>query len=101
MTGPETRLLKVDVGKNGFLLYARRQHQPQAHVTGEIALRQQIVKRGDDFLRIALNAGHALSQEASVDGPIRPSIHAIVGSHHERASPALELMPDRQGPPTF
>ena len=84
MPCPELRQVDANFRKDGCSRDTRRQRKPQFRQLRHIALgRQDLIKRGDDFVGVALNAGHALGQKATIDGPASPSLHVIVGNFHD------------------
>ncbi len=83
MTRTELSLANIDLRKRKFYVRAGRHSEPQSKPPRDVAVfRGYFVKRGNDFIRIALNAGDPLGHEPAVDGPDRPSVNAVVRAFH-------------------
>ncbi|MGA2290191.1 hypothetical protein [Bradyrhizobium sp.] len=83
MPRSEVRLANADRRKNDLYLAAGRHNEPHLWrpLLGGL-LREDIIQRDDNFVRIALNTRHALAQKATIDRPASPVIHTVVAVIH-------------------
>jgi hypothetical protein len=79
MTRAEFCLTNVDLRKRWFYVRIGRQNELKSKPPRHIAVfRGYLVNRGNDFVCIALNAGHPLGHKATVDSPDWPCVNAVV-----------------------
>ncbi len=72
MARAELCLANVDLRKRRFYFHFARQDEAKSEPIRDIAVfGKDCVERGDDFVRIAFNAGHPLGHVAAVDRPDR------------------------------
>src|SRR6202171_4890829 len=84
MTRAELRLANVDLRKRRFYFRFARQDEAKSEPLRDIAVfEKDLVKRGDDFVRIALNAGHPLGHVAAADRPDWPCVNAVFRACHD------------------
>src|SRR5580704_1759672 len=83
VTRAEFCLANVDLRKRKFYVRTGRQDESKSKPPRDIAVfRGYVVKRGNDFVCIALNAGHPLGHKTTVDCPDWPSVNAVVRAFH-------------------
>jgi hypothetical protein len=94
-------LANVDLRKRRFYLHFARQDKAKSEPLRDIAVfGKDLVERGDDFVRIALNAGHPLDHAAAVDRPDWPCVSAVVRASHDWnfGSSSARQAPNISGP---
>src|SRR5712664_567907 len=93
MTRAEFCLANIDLRKRKFYVRTGRHDESPSKPPRDVAVfRGYLVKRGNDLIRIALNAGDPLGHEATVDGPDWLSVNGVARAFHNCISIAGLLL---------